>query len=141
MLVNNETGVRQPVEEIAALVRERAPRAVMHTDAVQAPQWLDFGRPRRRCRSGRALGPQVRRPEGSRRARRARRHASWSRSIEGGGHEQGRRAGTQNVAGIVAFATALRVTHEQRAEEIARIAALRDRLERGLAARGARAST
>ena len=42
MLVNNETGVRQPVDEIARLVRDIAPRAVVHTDAVQAPQWLDL---------------------------------------------------------------------------------------------------
>jgi cysteine desulfurase len=44
------------------------------------------------------------------------------------------RAGTQNVAGIVAFATALRITDEQRKAEVARIKALRDRLEAGLRA-------
>ena len=44
MLVNNETGIVQPLDEIAALVRDRSPRAVLHTDAVQAPQWLDVGR-------------------------------------------------------------------------------------------------
>ncbi|MDQ1468349.1 MAG: cysteine desulfurase, partial [Actinomycetota bacterium] len=43
MLVNNETGIVQPLREVAALVRDRAPRAVLHTDAVQAPQWLDLG--------------------------------------------------------------------------------------------------
>ena len=42
MLVNNETGVCQPLAEVAELVRERAPRAVLHTDAVQAPQWLEL---------------------------------------------------------------------------------------------------
>ena len=42
MLVNNETGIVQPLSAVAALVRERAPRAVLHTDAVQAPQWLDL---------------------------------------------------------------------------------------------------
>ena len=41
MLVNNEVGTIQPLDEIAALVRERAPRAVLHTDAVQAVPWLD----------------------------------------------------------------------------------------------------
>jgi cysteine desulfurase len=54
--------------------------------------------------------------------------------VEGGGHERGLRAGTQNVPGIVALATALQTTHERRSEEVARIAALRDALERGLAA-------
>src|SRR3954452_3084326 len=42
MLVNNETGIVQPLAEIAGLVRERAPRAALHTDAVQAPAWLDL---------------------------------------------------------------------------------------------------
>ena len=41
MLVNNETGVRQPLESVVALVRERAPGALVHTDAVQAFGWLD----------------------------------------------------------------------------------------------------
>ena len=54
--------------------------------------------------------------------------------IEGGGQERGMRAGTVNVAGAVALATALRITHERRTEETARIAALRDRLEAGLIA-------
>ncbi len=133
MLVNNETGVRQPVDEIVRIVRERVPDAVVHTDAVQAPQWLDltpaivgvdlvaisghkFGGPKGVgaliVRDGTRLVPLV----------------------EGGGHERGLRAGTQNVAGIVAFATALRITHEHRADETARIATLRDDLERGLGA-------
>jgi cysteine desulfurase len=132
MLVNNETGIVQPLADVVRLVHERAPRSALHTDAVQAPQWLDvgpaavgadlvavsghkFGGPKGvgalLVRGGRALVPLV----------------------EGGGHEHGRRAGTQNVAGIVAFATALRVTHERRAEEAAGIARLRDRLEAGLA--------
>src|SRR5262249_41969692 len=42
MLVNNETGPRQPLADVAELVRARAPHAVLHTDAVQAPQWLDL---------------------------------------------------------------------------------------------------
>src|ERR1700709_2581412 len=41
MLVNNEVGVIQPFGEIAELVRQQAPRALLHTDAVQAFTWLD----------------------------------------------------------------------------------------------------
>ncbi len=52
--------------------------------------------------------------------------------IEGGGQERGIRAGTVNVAGAVALAAALTVTHERRVEERTRIAALRDRLQAGL---------
>ena len=40
-LVNNEVGTVQPLSEVARLVRRRAPGAVLHTDAVQAPPWLD----------------------------------------------------------------------------------------------------
>ena len=46
MLVNNETGIVQPLDEIAALVRGRAPGRVLHTDAVQAVPWLDVAAPR-----------------------------------------------------------------------------------------------
>ena len=131
MLVNNETGVIQPLPEIAALVREHAPHAVLHTDAVQAPQWLDLrdaGAPADLVVvSGHKFGG----PKGVG-ALVIRGGVSIVPLVEGGGHERDLRAGTQNVAGIVAFATALRVTDEQRAEEIARIGALRDRLEQGL---------
>jgi len=129
MLVNNETGVVQPLDEVAQLVRERAPRAVLHTDAVQAPQWLDlrshtagvdlvaisghkFGGPK-------GVGALVVR-------------VPLVPLVEGGGHERDRRAGTQNVAGVVAFATALEVTDSRRDEECARIRELRDELECGL---------
>ncbi len=132
MTVNNETGVVQRLEEVAALVRERAPHARLHTDAVQAPQWIDlaqhaastfdlvslsghkFGGPK-------GVGVLVRRAG-----------VDLVPLVEGGGHEWSLRAGTQNVAGIVAFATALRTTHERRTAERARIAQLRDRLEAAL---------
>ncbi len=133
MLVNNETGARQPVDEIARLVRERAPRAVVHTDAVQAPQWLDLAPLTADVALVALSGHKFGGPKGVG-ALIVRDGTELVPLIEGGGHEQGRRAGTQNVAGIVAFATALRITHERRAEETARIAVLRDDLERALAA-------
>ncbi len=133
MLVNNETGVRQPLAEVAALVRERAPQAALHTDAVQAPQWWDL-------RDGAApadlvaiSGHKFGGPKGVG-ALVVRDGVPLVPLIEGGGHERDLRAGTQNVAGIVAFATALRITDERRADEIARIRALRDRFADALAA-------
>jgi cysteine desulfurase len=133
MLVNNETGIVQPLAEVAALVRARAPRAVLHTDAVQAPQWLDVGS----AAEGAALvaisGHKFGGPKGVGALVR-RRGVELVPLVEGGGHEWGARAGTQNVAGIVALAAALAETHEQREMEIARITRLRDRLERGLLA-------
>jgi cysteine desulfurase len=131
MTVNNETGIVQPLGAIAALVRERAPRAVFHTDAVQAPQWLDlraatapadlvaisghkFGGPK-------GVGVLVRRGG-----------VPLVPLVDGGGHEFGLRGGTHNVAGILALAAALDATDAQRIDECTRIAALRDRLEHGL---------
>jgi cysteine desulfurase len=133
MLVNNETGVRQPIDEIARLVRDRAPRAVVHTDAVQAPQWLDFATATADVSLVATSGHKFGGPKGVG-ALIVRDGTELVPLVEGGGHERGLRAGTQNVPGIVAFATALLVTHGRRADETARIAGLRDELEAGLAA-------
>jgi cysteine desulfurase len=133
MLVNNETGVRQPVDEVARLVRDLAPRAVVHTDAVQAPQWLDLAAATVDVALVSISGHKFGGPKGVG-ALIVRDGTEIVPLIEGGGHERGLRAGTQNVAGIVAFATALRITNERRGEETARIVALRDELETGLAA-------
>ncbi len=54
--------------------------------------------------------------------------------VLGGGQERGKRSGTQNVAGIVALATAMALAHDQRKATVDRVAALRDRLVDGLAA-------
>ena len=134
MLVNNEVGTIQPLAEVARLVRARSPRAVLHTDAVQAVPWLDvaeaaaaadlvsvsahkFGGPK-------GVGALVRRG-----------NVPIEPLIEGGGQEWGLRSGTANVAGAVGMAEALRVTARRRADEVARIRPLRDRLAAGLAER------
>jgi cysteine desulfurase len=133
MLVNNETGIVQPLAEVVALVRERAPRAVLHTDAVQAPQWLDVGTAAAPADLVAISGHKFGGPKGVGALVR-RKGVELVPLVEGGGHEWGMRAGTQNVAGIVALAAALAETHEQREIETARIARLRDRLDRGLRA-------
>jgi cysteine desulfurase len=133
MLVNNETGIVQPLAEVAALVRERAPRVALHTDAVQAPQWLDIGAAASVADLVAVSGHKFGGPKGVGALVR-RNDTALVPLVEGGGHEWGLRAGTQNVAGIVGFATALAETHAQRETEVARIAALRDRLEAGLRA-------
>jgi cysteine desulfurase len=133
MLVNNEVGTVQPLAEIVRRVRERAPAAHVHTDAVQAVPWLDvataaadadlvaisahkFGGPK-------GVGALVVRGD-----------VAIEPLLEGGGQERGLRSGTSNVAGAVAMATALRITCEERAADVARVAALRDRLVAGLLA-------
>jgi cysteine desulfurase len=133
MLVNNETGIRQQLDDVAALVRERAPRAVLHTDAVQAPQWCDLRAAAAPADLVAISGHKFGGPKGVG-ALVVRDGVELVPLVEGGGHERDLRAGTQNVAGIVAFATALTLTDARRTEETARIRTLRDRFERGLAA-------
>jgi cysteine desulfurase len=132
MLVNNEVGTIEPLAEVVELVGAHAPDAVVHTDAVQAVPWLDvasaaagadlvsisahkFGGPK-------GVGALVIRG-GARVA---------ARQI-GGGQERERRSGTQNVAGIAGLGTAARLLMQERAATVARVGALHDRLERGLA--------
>ena len=133
MLVNNEVGTIQPLADVAAVVRRRAPQAVLHTDAVQAVPWLDV-------RAAAADAPLVAisahkfgGPKGVG-ALVVRDGVTVRPLLEGGGQERGLRAGTVNVAGVVAMAAALATTVERRADDVRRVAALRDRLLAGLTA-------
>ena len=132
MLVNNETGIVQPLAEVADLVRERAPQAVLHTDAVQAPAWLDLRVAAAGCDLVTISGHKFGGPKGVG-ALVVRDGVDLVPLIDGGGHEGARRAGTQNVAAIAGLAAALAVTDAHRFDDCARIAELRDRLQAGLA--------
>ncbi len=133
MLVNNEVGTVQPLDEVAALVRERAPRAVLHTDAVQGPPWLDVAAATRHADLVTVSAHKFGGPKGVG-VLVVRGGTRLVPLVDGGGQEMGRRSGTQDVAGIVGLATALRVTTERRDEEVGRIRVLRDRLVGGLRA-------
>jgi cysteine desulfurase len=106
---------------------------VLHTDAVQAPQWLDVATVARAADLVAISGHKFGGPKGVG-ALVVRTGTTLVPLVEGGGHEWELRAGTQNVGGIVALAAALQVTHERRAEEVSRIGGFRDALERGLQA-------
>jgi cysteine desulfurase len=131
MAVNNEIGTVQPLGEVAELVRAKAPRALLHTDAVQAVQWLDVGRVTAGFDLVAISGHKFGGPKGVG-VLVVRNGVRLDAEIEGGGQERGLRAGTVNVAGVVALARALRVTHERRTEDLTRITTLRDRFARGL---------
>jgi cysteine desulfurase len=127
MAVNNEVGIINDLAAVARVVQQHAPQAVLHTDAVQAACWLDL----------RAITPHVHYlalsahkfggPKGVG-VLVARGGARFQPLLIGGGQERERRSGTHNVAGIVAMAEALRLTDAERATEVPRLAALRDRL-------------
>ncbi|MFN2606882.1 MAG: cysteine desulfurase family protein [Acidimicrobiales bacterium] len=133
MLANNEVGTVQHLEEVAAVVRERAPGAVLHTDAVQAFPWLDVARLAAPADLVAVSAHKFGGPKGVG-ALVVRDGVSVASILHGGGQERDRRSGTHNVAGIVAMAAAMRVTVGSRQAMVARVGALRDRLADGLLA-------
>lgn len=129
MLANNETGVVQPVVEAARLAR--AAGALVHCDAVQAAGKLPI--------DVRALdvdlltlsAHKLRGPKGVG-CLYVRRGTPLGALVSGGGQERNRRAGTENVAGIVGFGSAAALAAERLAADAERLGGLRDRLERRL---------
>lgn len=133
MLANNEVGVVQPLAAVAAVVRERSPHALLHTDAVQALTWLDVAQAAAPADLVAVSAHKFGGPKGVG-ALVVRDGATIAPRVLGGGQERGRRPGTHNVAAIVAMATAAARTVATRAETVARVGALRDRLADGLRA-------
>jgi len=129
MHANNEIGTIQPIADLAAIAHEFG--AVFHSDAVQSVGKIPV--------DVRALGVDLlslsahkfNGPKGS--------GALWIRrgtrlvsTMTGGKHERNRRGGTENVPGIAGLGVAARLASEKGASEGARVASLRDRLERGV---------
>src|SRR6185503_18846528 len=129
MHANNEIGTVQPIAELAAIARER--RAVFHTDAVQSAGKIPI--------DVKALGVDLLSisahkfygPKGVG-ALWIRRGVRLQAPLTGGKQERSRRAGTENVAGIVGMGVAAREALSKMAAEGTRLAALRDRLEDGI---------
>jgi cysteine desulfurase len=134
MLANNEVGTVNDLTAVASLVADRAPRAALHTDAVQAARWLDVAGAAAPCQLVSVTAHKLGGPVGIG-ALAVRRGAGPLRPRQiGGGQERDRRSGTQDVAGAVGLATALRLATTERATVVARVGRLRDRLADGLAA-------
>jgi len=127
MLANNETGVRQPVEEIGRIAADAG--VYFHIDAVQGAGKMPFDVKRFGCHLLSISGHKMHAPKGVG-AMFVRRGTPVEPLLLGGSHERRRRAGTENVPGIVGLGKAAQVamyTLEDGA--IDRLAALRDRLE------------
>lgn len=127
MWANNETGVIQPIPEIAARVRERG--ILFLTDATQAfgkipvdVKYADL----LTCTAHKLYGPKG---IGALYVRSRNPRVRLVPLIDGGSQEEGLRAGTLNTPGIVGLGAAAEIAHAEQAEESARLAALRDAFE------------
>jgi cysteine desulfurase len=131
MTANNETGVIQPLADIVDAVHRRAPKAAVFTDAVQAAPYLDLAEATAGADLVSLSAHKVGGPAGVGALAISGRATVEPRQY-GGGQERERRSGTQNVAGAVGLATALRLVTAERATAAPRVAGLRDRLRDGL---------
>lgn len=127
MYANNEVGTVEPIAEIARLVKARQPRTVVHTDAVQAVGPLDINVDRLGVDMLSIAAHKLHGPKGVG-ALYVRTRTPFEPQQLGGGQEKSRRAGTENVAGAVGLATAMRLAYEESEQRNAHIRALRDRL-------------
>lgn len=129
MYANNETGVIFPVQEIGEILRER--NIVFHTDAVQAVGKVPIDVKKLPVDMLSLSGHKLHAPKGIG-ALYVRRGTRFYPYIIGGHQERGRRAGTENVASIVALGKACELAAANISRETSEVAALRDRLEKAL---------
>ena len=133
MLVNNEVGSIQPIAEISRIARERG--ICLHTDAVQGIGLLDVDVSALGVDMLSLSAHKVYGPKGIG-ALYVRRGIELSPLIVGGAQEGSRRAGTENVPGILGLAAAVKLVRGHRAEERARLLGLRERLVNAMQASG-----
>jgi cysteine desulfurase len=132
MLANNETGVLQPVAEIGKIAADTG--VFFHIDAVQGAGKVKFDVRQFGCHLLSISGHKVHGPKGVG-AMFVRRGTPLDSLIVGGSHERRRRAGTENVAGIVGLAKAVELAmHSLEDGTMTRLATLRDKLEAGVLA-------
>lgn len=129
MHVNNEIGTIQPLDEIGRIAREAG--VAFHSDGVQAAGKLPIDVRAIHADLYAVSGHKISAPKGTG-ALYVRKGAQLRPQTHGGSHENHLRAGTQNVAGAVALGAAAQWINEHAAAEWPNLAALRDRLERGI---------
>jgi len=133
MMANNETGVLQPVEEIAKIAAEAG--VLFHTDAVQAAGKIPIDVKRIGCHALTISGHKIHAPQGTG-ALFVKKGTQLRPMFYGGRHERSRRPGTENVPGIVALGKAAQVASVGFARgDDQKMAAMRDRLQTGILAR------
>jgi cysteine desulfurase len=130
MLANNETGALQPVREAAGIVH--AAGGVLHVDAIQALGKVAFDIGGLEADLLTLSAHKIGGPKGVGAVVLAEGLQGFEPLLRGGGQELGRRAGTENVAGIAGFGAAVKAAIGALAGEAVRLEALRRRLEQGL---------
>ena len=129
MFANNEIGTIYPIKEIGAICRQAG--VLFHTDAVQAAGHLPINVKEMNIDLLSLSAHKFHGPKGVG-AFYCRRGIPLPSLIDGGAQERGKRAGTENVAGIVGLGAALRLANEEMSEASARVSAMRDRLIDGI---------
>lgn len=129
MFANNETGVIFPIREIAEMVKERD--VIFHTDAVQAVGKVPINVKEIPVDMLTLSGHKLHAPKGVG-ALYVRKGTRFSPYIIGGHQERGRRAGTENVASILALGKACEIAGADLGREMSYLSRLRDKLEKGL---------
>ena len=132
MMANNETGALQPVEEIGKVAAEAG--VLFHTDAVQAAAKVAIDVQRIGCQALSISGHKIHAPQGTG-ALYLKKGTPIQPLLHGGRHERSRRAGTENVPGIVGLGKAAKLAKEafDRGDD-QKLAAMRDRLQQGILA-------
>jgi cysteine desulfurase len=130
MLANNETGALQPVAEAAEMVH--AAGGLLHVDAIQAFGKIPFDINLLNADMVTLSGHKVGGPKGAGAVVLAEGLLGFEPLLRGGGQELGRRAGTENVAGIAGFGAAAKIAMGALAGDAIRLKSLRNRLEDGL---------
>ena len=129
MYANNEIGSVLPIAEIGAVCKEK--KVLFHTDAVQAVGHIHINVKEQNIDMLSLSGHKFHGPKGVG-ALYARRGIALTNVIEGGAQERGKRAGTENIAGICGMAAAMKDACDHIDENMPRVAAMRDKLIAGL---------
>ena len=132
MAANNETGALQPLAEAAGLVHEAG--GLLHVDAIQALGKFAFNINEVGADLATFSAHKIGGPKGVGALVIAEGLTGLEPVLRGGGQELGRRAGTENVAGIAGFGAAVKAALQALPEDAERMATLRDRLENGIRA-------
>ena len=133
MMVNNESGAICDLDKVTEVIENVSPTTLLHTDAVQAVNWVDIKKAAAKADLVSLSGHKFGAPKGVG-VLALREGVALQAQMLGGGQEAERRSGTHNTAGIVAFGAALAELTLSRDSEISRLTKERDRLVDGLLA-------